>query len=43
MLAVLDGYTHAEVATMLDVREGTVSSWISRSKDRLRALLGDER
>jgi RNA polymerase sigma-70 factor (ECF subfamily) len=43
VLATLDGYTHAEIATMLGVREGTVSSWISRSKDRLRALLGDDR
>jgi RNA polymerase sigma-70 factor (ECF subfamily) len=43
VLATLDGYTHAEIASMLEVREGTVSSWVSRSKDRLRALLGDER
>lgn len=43
VLATIDGYTHAEIATMLGVREGTVSSWVSRSKDRLRALLGDER
>lgn len=43
VLATLDGYTHAEIATMLDVREGTVSSLVSRSKDRLRAILGDER
>ncbi len=43
VLATIDGYTHAEIASMLDVREGTVSSWISRSKDRLRALLGEER
>jgi RNA polymerase sigma-70 factor, ECF subfamily len=43
VLATLDGYTHAEIATMLEVREGTVSSWISRSKDRLRTVLGDAR
>ena len=43
ILATLDGYTHAEIAAMLGVREGTVSSWVSRSKDRLRALLGDDR
>jgi RNA polymerase sigma-70 factor (ECF subfamily) len=42
VLATLDGYTHAEIATMLEVREGTVSSWLSRSKERLRAILGDE-
>ena len=43
VLATLDGYTHAEIASILGVREGTVSSWISRSKDRLRAVLGDDR
>jgi RNA polymerase sigma-70 factor (ECF subfamily) len=43
VLATLDGYTHAEIAGILGVREGTVSSWISRSKDRLRAVLGDDR
>ena len=43
VLSTLDGYTHAEVAAMLGVREGTVSSWLSRSKERLRAILGDER
>ena len=43
VLATLDGYTHAEIATLLRVREGTVSSWVSRAKDRLRALLGEER
>jgi RNA polymerase sigma-70 factor (ECF subfamily) len=42
VLSVLDGYTHAEIATLLDVREGTVSSWNSRSKDRLRTILGAE-
>ncbi len=43
VLAILDGYTHAEIGDILGVREGTVSSWISRSKDRLRAVLGDDR
>ncbi len=43
LLSTLDGYTHAEIAAMLGVREGTVSSWLSRSKERLRAILGDER
>lgn len=42
VLHVLDGYTHAEIAGMLHVRTGTVSSWISRGKERLRALLGDD-
>ena len=42
VLHILDGYTHAEIATMLAVRPGTVSSWISRGKGHLRDLLGDE-
>jgi RNA polymerase sigma-70 factor (ECF subfamily) len=43
ILSVLDGYTHAEIAGMLGVRPGTVSSWLSRTKERLRARLGDDR
>ena len=43
LLSVLDGYTHDEIAGMLGVRPGTVSSWLSRTKERLRALLGDDR
>ncbi len=43
LLNTLDGYTHEEIATMLGVRPGTVSSWLSRSKDRLRTLLREER
>lgn len=42
VLSTLDGYTHAEIAAMLEVREGTVSSWLSRSKEHLRSILGDE-
>jgi RNA polymerase sigma-70 factor (ECF subfamily) len=42
LLSVLDGYTHDEIAAMLDVRPGTVSSWISRTKQRLRAVLRDD-
>ncbi len=41
LLNVLDGYTHEEIARMLGVRPGTVSSWLSRAKERLRILLGD--
>jgi RNA polymerase sigma-70 factor (ECF subfamily) len=41
LLSVLDGYTHEEIARMLGVRPGTVSSWLSRAKGRLRILLGD--
>jgi RNA polymerase sigma-70 factor (ECF subfamily) len=41
LMSVLDGYTHEEIATMLGVRPGTVSSWLSRAKARLRVILGD--
>ena len=41
LLSVLEGYTHAEIGRMLGVPAGTVSSWLSRTKDRLRAVLGD--
>jgi RNA polymerase sigma-70 factor (ECF subfamily) len=43
VLSTLDGYTHAEIAKLLGVRTGTVSSWLSRSKERLRDLLGEDR
>ena len=39
VLNVLDGYTQAEIAAQLGVPEGTVASWISRSKAHLRAQL----
>jgi RNA polymerase sigma factor (sigma-70 family) len=42
VLSILDGYTHAEIAGMLGVRAGTVSSWLSRAKEQLRALLGGD-
>jgi len=42
VLHVLDGLTYAQIGGMLGVRPGTVGSWISRGKERLRALLGDE-
>jgi RNA polymerase sigma-70 factor, ECF subfamily len=42
VLSSIDGYTHAEIARMLGVRTGTVSSWLSRSKQRLRDVLEDE-
>jgi RNA polymerase sigma-70 factor, ECF subfamily len=42
LLSVLDGYTHEEISRMFGVRPGTVSSWVSRAKDRLRAMLGDD-
>jgi RNA polymerase sigma-70 factor (ECF subfamily) len=43
LLNVLDGYTHAEIAEMLGVPEGTVASWISRGRATLRRELGNER
>lgn len=42
LLSTLEGYTHAEVGTILGVAEGTVSSWLSRTKDRLRRILAEE-
>lgn len=39
VLNVLDGYTQAEIAEGLGVPPGTVASWISRGKARLRARL----
>ena len=43
LLSSLEGYTHAEIGRMLDVPAGTVSSWLSRTKDHLRSVLGDDR
>ena len=43
VLSTLDGFTHKEIARTLGVRTGTVSSWLSRSKERLRDMLGDDR
>ena len=39
LLNVVDGYTQAEIARMLSVPEGTVSSWISRGRAVLRREL----
>ncbi len=39
LLSVIDGYTHAEIATMLGAPEGTVASWLSRGRAVLRAEL----
>lgn len=41
LLNVLDGYTQAEIARMLDVPAGTVASWIASGKARLREELSD--
>lgn len=43
VLTVLDGYTQDEVAEMLSVPRGTVASWLSRGKARLRSALDKER
>jgi len=43
LLSTLEGYTHDEIGRILDVPAGTVSSWLSRTKDRLRTILGDDR
>jgi RNA polymerase sigma-70 factor (ECF subfamily) len=42
LLNVVDGYTHAEIARMLSVPEGTVASWISRGRASLRRELGPD-
>lgn len=42
LLNVVDGYTQAEIARMLDAPEGTVASWIAAAKRRLRAALAEE-
>ena len=41
LLNVLDGYTQAEIAAMLEVAPGTVASWLSRAKEHLREVLSD--
>jgi RNA polymerase sigma-70 factor (ECF subfamily) len=42
LLNVVDRYTQAEIAEMLDVPSGTVASWVSRAKTQLREQLGKE-
>jgi RNA polymerase sigma-70 factor (ECF subfamily) len=42
LLNVVDGYTQAEIAAMLEVAPGTVASWLSRAKAQLREALTDE-
>ena len=43
VLTTLDGYSQEEVAAMLEVPRGTVASWISRGRERLRGDLGGDR
>ena len=42
LLNVVDGYTQAEIAAMLDVPPGTIASWLSRSKAQLREVLSHD-
>jgi RNA polymerase sigma-70 factor (ECF subfamily) len=42
VLSVLDGYSQAEIASRLGVPAGTVASWLSRGKAKLRASLSKE-
>lgn len=42
VLTVLDGYTQEEVATVLGVPRGTVASWLSRARDRLRVVFEEQ-
>jgi RNA polymerase sigma-70 factor (ECF subfamily) len=42
LLSTLEGYTHSEIGRILGVPAGTVSSWLSRTKERLRVALGDD-
>ena len=39
LLNSLDGYTHVEIGLMLGVPAGTVGSWLTRTKARLREVL----
>ena len=42
VLNILEGYTQGEIAQQLGVPEGTVASWVSRGKARLRARLEEK-
>jgi RNA polymerase sigma-70 factor (ECF subfamily) len=41
VLTVLDGYSQDDVAAMLGAPRGTIASWLSRGKARLRGVLGE--
>jgi RNA polymerase sigma-70 factor, ECF subfamily len=43
LLNVVDGYTQPEIAAMLSVPVGTVASWISRARGRLREVVDPDR
>jgi RNA polymerase sigma-70 factor (ECF subfamily) len=42
VLTALDGYSQAEVGALLGVPAGTVGSWLSRAKSRLRERLRED-
>ncbi len=42
LLNAVDGFTQAEIASMLEISPGTVASWISRAKAHLREALIDD-
>lgn len=42
LMNVVDGYTQAEIAAMLEVAPGTVASWLSRAKAQLREALTND-
>lgn len=37
-----EGYSTAEIARILDKKEGTVRSWMSRAREQLKKVMGDE-
>jgi RNA polymerase sigma-70 factor (ECF subfamily) len=39
LLTIVDGYTQAEAAAILGVPVGTLSSWLTRGRERLRQVL----
>jgi RNA polymerase sigma-70 factor (ECF subfamily) len=41
LLNAVDGYTQAEIATMLELPTGTVASWLARAKAHMREALID--
>ena len=42
LLNAIDGYTQAEIASLMGVPAGTVASWLSRAKAHLREALTDD-
>lgn len=42
LMNAIDGYTQAEIASLMGVPPGTVASWLSRAKAHLREALTDD-